>query len=245
MQGNYVGGADSEMGDRFLGLAGRMLERAYREDNGLPPDAAPPGGGEHAAPSSQSSTLGPAVAMKPFVVTAERIHDPRLLAVYGLYEHDRGDDAKARELLEAAVKGGVSRPRAYAVLAQLRYAEAIGSPLGVDGKLSAAQAGSVLGPLKAALAGAPAPDLYSLIVETWTNCEARPEGGDIEGLRGGVERFPADTDLAYNAAQLCAQSGYTAQANWFIDKGLVFATHQINREYFEQLRSTLGSPPAP
>ena len=56
------------MGGRFLGLAGRMLERAYREDNGLPPDVDVPHG-EHAAPSSQASTLGPAVAMKPFVVT--------------------------------------------------------------------------------------------------------------------------------------------------------------------------------
>jgi len=245
MQGDYEGGTDPEVGDRLLGLAGRMLERAYREDNGLPPDVAPPGGGEHAAASSQISTLGPAVAMKPFVVTAERIHDPRLLAVYGLYAHDKGDDAKARELLDAAAKSGVSRPRAYAVLAQLRYAEAIGKPLGADGKLSAAQAASVLEPLKAALAGAPKPDHYDLIVETWTNCEAKPAEGDIEVLRAGLERYPADTDLAYNAAELCAQSGYAAQTSWFIDKGLVFATHEINREYFEQLRSTLNSPPTP
>ena len=242
MQGDYLQNTDPEMSDRFLGLAGRMLERAYREDNGLPPDVDVPRG-EHAAPSSQSSTLGPAVAMKPFVVTAERIHDPRLLAVYGLYEHDTGNDAKARELLEAAAKSGAVRPRAYVVLAQLRYAEAIGKPLGAEGKLGAEQAASVLGPLKTALAGAPTPDIYDLIVETWTNSETKPAEGDIEGLRGGVERYPADTDLAYNAAQLCSQSGQAAQASWFIDKGLVFATHEINREYFEQLRSTLSSAP--
>jgi len=47
--------------------------------------------------------------MKPFVVSASRLHDPELLAVYGLYEHDTGDDGKAREFLEAAAKAGAVR----------------------------------------------------------------------------------------------------------------------------------------
>jgi hypothetical protein len=242
MKGDFLRGTDPKISEGLLGAAGRMLERAYREDNGLPPDVDASRGAEHSASTAPNAAFGSAVVMKPFVVAAERIHDPRLLAVYGLYEHDIGNDTKARELLEAAVRSKVVRPAAYSVLAQLRYAEAIGKPAGLEGKLSAQQAASVLELLRGVLQGAPSPEAYNMIIDTWNNCETRPSEADVDEIIKGVELFPRDTDLAYNSALLCSQSGYTGRASRLIDKGLVFTTHEMNKEYFEQLRSTLGEP---
>jgi hypothetical protein len=243
MKGDSLRDAEPELGAEFLGAAGRMLERAYRRDNGLPPDVDPGHGEEQPVRQSQSAGAGPVTVMKPFVVSASHIRDPGLLAVYGLYEHDIGDEGKAREFLEAAVKSDVMRPRAYAVLAELRYAEATEKPLGPEGKLSAKQAESIIGLLQTASRHASTPDIYHEIVEVWSNSEARPSERDIEAIAGGVALFPSDTDLAYNSALLCSQNGYTAQAGALIDKGLVFTTHEINRDYFEKLRSTLGPQP--
>jgi hypothetical protein len=244
MKGDSLRGNDSGMGRECLDAAGRMLERAYREDNGLPPDVDPSrGGGTSAAPPSGGSARGAAVVMKPFVVSADRIHDPGLLAVYGLYEHDVGNDRKARELLEAAAKAGVVRPGAYLVLGELRLEDATAKPLGPGGKLSAEQAAFVLEPLHAAMRGPPVPGVYGLIVETWGHCVAKPGAGDIEEIAEGVARFPRITPLAYRSALLCAQSGYPAEAAKLIDKGLLFATRSDIIEHFERLRSTL--PPAP
>jgi hypothetical protein len=245
MQGDSLRNKDPEMSERFLKAAGRMLLRAYRDDNGLPPDVDPAPLGERSAKPSQNAALGPAVVMKPFVVTADRIHDPGLLAVYGLYEHDTGNDGKAREFLEAAVKAGVARPKAYLVLAELRYAEATGKPLGSKGKLSAQQAASILAPLQTALRYPPAPDVYALIVETWVRCEAKPSGRDVEDIVEGVTLFPRNTRLAFRSALVCALSGYAAQAGELIDKGFVFATRESDREYFRRLRSTLVAPAIP
>jgi hypothetical protein len=242
MKGAFLRSSDPDTGEGTLNAAGRILERAYREDNGLPPDVDPSNGGAHSTGLPHDRILGTAVVMKPFVVSAQRIHDPGLLAVYGLYEHDIGNDVLARELLEAAVKSKVVRPRAYVALAELRYSEAADKPSGSGGKLSAEQAASVLEPLKAILRSAPTPDVYDMIVSTWTNCEARPAEGDIDDIVNGVALFPRDTDLAYNSALLCSQCGYVAQASELIEKGLVFTTHEMNKEYFEQLRASLGQP---
>jgi hypothetical protein len=242
MQGNSFRSIDPEMGNESYFYAGRMLERAYRDDNGLPPDVDPSGSGEHSADAPRNPALGSAVVMKPFVISAQRIHDPRLLAVYGLYERDPGDDAKAREFLEAAVTAGVVRPAAYDALAKLRLAEAIARPMGQDGKLSVAQAASVLGLLEAALRVAPSYDAYDMMVGTWTNCEAKPAEGDMAEISKGVALYPRMTDLAYNSALLGLQSGYAVQASKLIDQGLVFATNEVKREYLEQLRSTLSAP---
>jgi hypothetical protein len=239
MKGIFLRETNPELSGEFLHAAGKILERAYREDNGLPPDVDVAHGGERVAAAPTNNGLGVATVMKPFVVSADRIRDPRLLAVYGMYERDVGVEGKARELLEAATRTGVSRPRAYAALAQLRYAEAMAKPQGADGKLSAQQAAAILDPLKTALRHGPTVDLFDMDVATWTNCEARPTAGEVEEMLRGSALFPRNTDLAYTAAVLCSQSGYPAQAAKLIDRGLVFTTHDVNREYFEQLRATL------
>jgi hypothetical protein len=244
MQGDSLRAKDPELSAKILYLAGRMLERAYREDNGLPPDVEPYPGGEQSAISPQNAAYGPAVAMKPFVVTANRIHDPSLLAVYGLYEHDIGNDGKAREFLEAAVKAGATRPRAYLVLAELRYAEAIAKPLGTEGKLNALQAATILEPLRTTLQYPPVFDSYRLLVDTSARCEAKPASSDVEKVVEGVALFPRNVDLAYRSAAVCAQGGYPMQAAELIDKGLIFTTDKDEKQHFERLRSAMATPAA-
>ncbi len=239
MQGDSLRGSDMDLSEAFLFSAGRMLERAYREDNGLPPDVDPAHGGEQSANASKNASYGSAVVMKPFIVSATHLHDPGLLAVYGLYERDLGNDGKAREFLEAAVKAGVVRPKAHLVLAKLRYLEAIDKPLGSEGKISAQQTAAVLEPLRTALEYLPDADIYRLIVETWVHSEVKPDAGDVAKIIEGVALFPRNIGLAYRSAFVCAQSGHTAQAAELIDRGLVFATEESNRSYFEHLRSTL------
>ncbi|HEY1794180.1 MAG TPA: hypothetical protein VGG34_14785 [Opitutaceae bacterium] len=240
MKGASLAGTDPGLGRELLSSAGRILERAYREDNGLPPDVDLPHAQARDAGAPGNAGLGSATVMGPFVVSAKRFHDPRLLAVYGLYERDTGDGAKARELLLAAANAGVPRPAVYAALAELRYADALAKPLGADGKLSAGQAAGVLGPLGTALGHGPTADLLHLRVAVWTKCEAQPSTADADEIVRGCALFPRDTDLAYDAAVLCSQSGHPAQASALIDSGLVFTTRDVNREYFEELRASLG-----
>jgi len=245
MQGDSFRQRDPEMSRESFYFAGRMLERAYRQDNGLSPDVAPPNEGRQTGTSSRAATLESAASTEPLVVTADRIHDPGLLAVYGLYEHDTGDDGRARAFLEAAVKAKVARPRAYAVLARLRYSEAIGKPLGSAGKLSAQQAAAILGPVQTSLQHAPGSDAYRLIVETLERCEARPAERDIEEIVGGAALFPRDIGLAYRSAVVCAHSGYAAQAADLIEKGLVFTSPGSDRDHMEQLHASLLVAPVP
>jgi hypothetical protein len=244
MQGISLRAADAELSREFLDSAGRMLERAYREDNGLPPDVDPARGGERHAAQARGTASGPAVVMKPFVVSATRIHDPRLLSVYGLYEHAIGDDAKARELLEAAARQGVVRPMAYIALAEIRLALARAAPKGAGGRMDSQQAASVLGPVRTALAQNSSPEPYRLIVETWENCDAKPDSEDIEDMVRGVALFPRYTALAYHSALVCAKSGHAAQAGDLIRNGILFSNRESSRRYFEQLRSSLDASAA-
>jgi hypothetical protein len=244
MQGNALRATEPVTSKESIYYAGRMLERAYRDDNGLSPDVDPSRRNAHADNASTNAVFGPATAMKPFVVTSDRIHDPRLLAVFGLYEHDTGNDEKAREFLEAAVKSGVDRPAAYVVLAELRYAEAMHRPSGAESKLGASQVDSVLEPLRVALQAAPTEEAVGLLVATWANGEATPDEAAIDQIAKAVSAYPRNSDLAFTSAVLCIRSDHPAQAAALIDEGLVFTTHEATKEYFKQMRSSLNALPA-
>jgi hypothetical protein len=245
MQGNSLISTDPDTSKESLYYGGRMLERAYRDDNGLSPDVDPSRRMEHTDNTTSNAAFGSATAMKPFVVTSDRIHDPGLLAVFGLYEHDAGNDEKAREFLEAAARSGVDRPVAYVVLAGLRYAEAMRAPSETDGKLGASQVESILEPLRVALRVAPTEEAIGLLVATWANGDARPDEADVDEIVKGVLSYPRNSDLAYTSAVLCVRSDYPSQAATLIDEGLVFTTHEATREYFRQMRSSLApAPPA-
>lgn len=235
MQGDSYRRSDPSLSRESFYFAGRVLERALRSGSWPPggrsevPVAPPPGD-----PDSQESVLA----------SADRVSDPELLAVYGLFAHDTGNTGVSREFLEAAMKAKAVRPRAQIVLAQQRYSEAIGKPQGSGGKLSAQQASSVLVPVMAALQKAPSEEAYSLIVETWSRCDTRPGESDVDEIIKGAGLYPRNTDLAYDSALLCSLSGYDAQAAKLIDLGLVFTTHEVNRQHFLELRSNLAAPQA-
>jgi hypothetical protein len=242
MQAGALRADNAGLSREYLDSAGRMLERAYRRDNGLPPDADPsrPGGG--AGGAGPNTALGAPVVMPPFVVSASRVRDPALLAVYGLYEHDLGNDGRAREFLEAAAKAGAVRPRAYLVLARLRFSEALGVPAGAEARISAHQAEWILEPLAVARRSSESADIDRLVVETWIQCEARPTPDEVAQVEEGAGRFPRDTGLTYRSAYLCAKSGYPAQAAAMIERGLGLATEGESRRYLEELRSGLAAP---
>jgi hypothetical protein len=120
----------------------------------------------------------------------------------------------------------------------------VAAPEGADGKLSGKQAGFILAPLRTTLAKDPTSDLYDLLIATWTGCDSKPTADDVREIVRGAGLYPRNTDLAYNAAVLCVQDGFNEEAKQLVDMGLVFTTHEINREYFEDLRGKIGKPPA-
>lgn len=239
MEGESFRRSDPELRSKLFYAAGRVLRRTYQYDNGLPPDAEPSSPGTKTARPSRNPGAESIIALEPFVVTAARIHDPALLAVYGLYSHDSGDDTKAREFLGKAVKTGATRPTASLVLAQLNYADAMTHPLGAGGKISQPQALAILAPLSAVLKYPLSFDAYALIALTWLHCEAKAPEDDVARIVEGVERFPRSTQLAYSSALVCAGSGDLAHAAALVDRGLLFVTEDAERARFEHLREML------
>lgn len=240
MAGNSMRGDDDALVAEFLRSAGRVLERAYRNDNGLPPDVDPYAASQPSAGQPSAPSAGGVVAMKPFVVTAAHIHDPRLQAVYGLYEHDIGDDETAREFLQAAVMARVVRPKAYIALAEILRAKAEALPQGSDGKLSPEQSAPILSLLYSAVDRSPTAELCTRIVDLWDECAARPQEQDIARITEDSALFPRDLDLARSSVALCTKAGFPSQARELIDRSVEFATFSFDRDDLEQLRATLG-----
>jgi hypothetical protein len=169
--------------------------------------------------------------------------DPRLLAVLGLTECDAGNDAGARPFLEAAVRGGVVRPRADYELARLRYAEAQAAPAAAGGRLSAEQAASVLQPLAdACRQSPPLLETYALAAEVWSRSPAVLTRRNLEVLDQGIDYFPRDARLMYQTAWLNARQGFKPEAEALIARGLKAEPDSSSQVYFEQLRAALDAP---
>lgn len=169
--------------------------------------------------------------------------DPRLLAILGLCEVDAGNDAGAREFLEAAARLEVVRPRAWYELARLRMRERVAAPA-VDGKLSATQAAEVLTPLFTARKQAPPiPEVYELIADVWSVCVITPTAGHLAVLAEGVGLFPRRTSLVLRAASLYAAHGPATEAAAFIALGQRIAENDEDRARFAELQSRLPSAP--
>lgn len=166
--------------------------------------------------------------------------DPRLLAVLGLCESEAGDDAAAREYLEAAVQIGPVRPRANYELARLRFAEFKGQPAGTDGALSVAQTADVLRPLFAARADQPPlPEVYELIAEAWLHSAATPTRAHLAVLSEGVRLFPRRIALLLRGAELHLKHGYAADAVMFLDVAARVADDENARVRIAQLQQQL------
>jgi hypothetical protein len=160
----------------------------------------------------------------------------------GLCEVDAGNDAGARPYLEAAVAGGVVRPRAYFELSRLRYAEARAKPALPGGRLSAAQATEVLKPLVAAYRQAPPLlEIYELTADVWTRSVAAFKRHNLDVLDEGVGFFPWNPRLIYQTAWLNAREGYKTEAEALIARGLGAGPDAAFKTRFEQLRTTLAA----
>ena len=210
----------------YLNAARHVLENAFREDNDLPPSVrllppkdTPVQQAEHASDDTE-------VVKSATTISAKKIRDPRLLAIYALYYFDIGDLSSARILLEATIQTGTPRPYAYIALAQLNRDAALAKP-GIDsGKFTATQVAAILTPLfivinkwNLGVAG------YLLIAEAWSHSAAKPTLANLEVLADGLHRYPFDSSLLFAAAEVYAQWGYWKEANETVERGLQFADH--------------------
>lgn len=148
-------------------------------------------------------------------------HDPALLAALGLYEQSQGNKDRALRFLEAATKVKVARPRAYAELARLRYADALAHPGAAEGRFSTAQVSGVLGPCFAARAQPPvSPEVYELIADAWALSAMKPRAEHLGVLDEGVRAYPRRVSLIAKTAQLYASIGDAATARQLAELGL-------------------------
>lgn len=170
----------------------------------------------------------------------EGVRDPGMLAVFGLYEANIGNDAEARGHLEAAVAQGVIRPQAYYELARIRYAEAQAKPAGRNGLLSAAQAAAVTEPL---LAGQnqspPLRECYDLAAVVWSKSDVALTRRELALLDTGLKFFPLDSDLIYKTALIHAVQGFKPETTVLVERGLKLSRDTDNRGRFLDLLTKL------
>jgi tetratricopeptide (TPR) repeat protein len=209
--------------DAYLQAAARVLERAVKDDNDLAssvrllsPTDAQKESEEHGAEEAANNK-------KVFAISPAKIHDPALVAVYGLYYFDIGDTVSAKVMLEAAVRARTPRPAAYLALAQLNFNAASASPAGENGKVSAAQLAAVLTPLFTVVQSWNlSPEGYLLIAEAWSHSATRPSLPNLQVLIKGMKCYPFHSSLHSATAKLYAQWGYWEQANETIERALKF-----------------------
>ena len=172
--------------------------------------------------------------------------DPRLLAALGLCECDAGDDAAAREFLEAAARLGPLRPRAGYELARLRLAAAAAKPEGAGDRLSVDQVKSVFTPLFAVREAAPPlPEVYELIAKVWACSAVPPTRGHLAVLDEGVRLFPRHSSLVYQTAALFADNGFPAEGAEYVRLGVLFTADAAERERFTSLKARLDAATVP
>jgi hypothetical protein len=79
------------------------------------------------------------------------------------------------------------------------------------------------------------------MVKTWNHCEAKPSNQDLETIIEGVSLFPRFTALSYSSAVVCAQRGDVARAIELVDRALVFAMNENDRDHLKRLRVVIAS----
>ena len=143
--------------------------------------------------------------MKPY---NDGSRDPQLLGALGLYEFPIDRDLSGKHL-QGAADGHVIRPSVYTRLAQLRYDAAQSHPTGPEGRLSADQLASVLGPLFIARQQPPAMvETYRLMAKAWSQSAIKPTKEHLAVLDEGMMLFWSDKGLADDVNALRSQWGY-------------------------------------
>jgi hypothetical protein len=166
--------------------------------------------------------------------------DPQLLAALGIFQHEAGDDERARKLLEAAVAARVERPGAYLALAQLRSADALAKPAGANGNFSAAQFASVHDLLMAARQQVPPlRGVYELLADTWARSPSKPAKEDVAVLVEGVRLFPTHLRLLYQTTLFCIDAGMNDVAWPLVEYGVKMSPDPKGKAMFAQLRESL------
>jgi len=169
-------------------------------------------------------------------------HDSRLQSALGLFDCDSGAGTEGEPFLEAAAKAGVPGPRVYYELAELRYKKVRGSG---DSPLSAADAAFVIEPLEAGGRQSPAlRENCELMQKVWSHSEARPSRRQLALFDAGIEKFPKDLDLLYQAAVLSAASGYRTEAAAEAKRGLELSSSALDRDRFTRLLAEADKPAA-
>lgn len=165
--------------------------------------------------------------------------DPRLLAQMGLCECDAGDLAAALPWLEAAVAGGVVRPRAYVELARIRYQNYIAATVG--GRLNGEQIAMVIMPLEMVRNQAP-PQVaaYELMAEVWMKHATALEAGQLAALDEGLRHFPRRVGLVAAVARLKQRHVSPAAAQMVLDRAIAAAVAPGSRSQLERLKRELA-----
>jgi len=163
--------------------------------------------------------------------------DPRLLVALGLTELGAGDEAAARGFLEAAQAGGPVRPRARLELARLRYAA-----LPAEGKLSAAQAATVLEPLRhMSWDEPPLMGPYALFATVWTRSATPPGAEEIARLNEGARYFPQASAYLLRVIYFNVAAGQVATARELAESGWRHARDPEMRERLARVRDELAA----
>jgi hypothetical protein len=168
--------------------------------------------------------------------------DSRLLSVLGLFDCDIGVGPEGAPFLEAAVKANVAGPRAYFRLAEMRYEKIQGSG---DRRLGSAETASVIEPLEAGCRQSPAlREAYELMGKVWSHSEARLSRQQLAFFDAGLEKFPKDMDLLYQAAVLGFANGYRSEAAAQAKRGLELSSSALDRDRFTKLLAEADKPAA-
>lgn len=173
--------------------------------------------------------------------------DPQLFATLGLCEIDAGNETGARDFLERAAAGGVTRPRAYYELARLRFAD-VTQPQANESanRLTAAEVNAVVEPVRRGLAQKPVTaGLYSLLAETWTLSASAPPQGDWALLTEGARHFVHEPWLIHRLASVFGQHGKKAEAVALLGKGFPYIGDDATRKQFADLYTSLTKASAP
>lgn len=170
--------------------------------------------------------------------------DPALLAALGVTELQDGQADRARKFLETAAKLDTDRPSAWTALARLRLDEARAHPA-EEGKLSAAQMAAVLASLlKARALKTVLPETYALMAEAWTLSAVPPTPANVHVIGEGVKKFPFDSTLALQTAQLYVRAGDVRDAAEVARMGLRLAADDATRARFNEFLAGLPPPPS-
>jgi hypothetical protein len=143
----------------------------------------------------------------------EQQEDENLLAERGILLSELGRTDAALVALEKAAAKKVSRPRAYAELAQLRLRSALADPKGRGGKLSLLQINRILEPIgETYRLSKQVESMYVTLIRTWESAEISPPVRSLKIVSEGAHLFPANNDILIPAIRLLSENGLTTEA---------------------------------